>query len=192
MIWFYNTVLCLTHFLVMLTIFLNLPTLKSQAVWDSMQLWKYPVVFLLGVGTMVTFSYSIPDGRIRRSMGWLGRINIHILYLLYFWAVEISMWIWSLRLYEETINGNLSLAFWFCYGFTPILSFSCLAFGFGIFIVMNALPGWILGCSALGVTYYYLAAAGLGQLCVLLSCVINVGLLLYAPQKGYLSWELPR
>ncbi len=169
------------------TVFINLSILQSQAVWDSMHFSKNITFFLLGLGTLITFSYSIPGGYCRRLLPWLGKVYVPITIILLFWSVEVSLWIWSVRFFADTINGHLSFFCWFFYGFTPILSVSCLGGGFGAVMIAFTFPAWIGGCSILGMVYYYLAAAGEGHLCVACSCALKVGLLLFAPRMGFLG-----
>lgn len=169
------------------TVFINLPMLQSQAVWDSMPFSKIAIFVLLSLSTIITLSYSIPAGFCRRLLPWLGQVYVPFAITSLFWSVEVSLWIWSVRFYSDTINGHLSFISWFFYGFTPILSVSCLGGGFGAVMIAFTFPAWIAGCSALGIAYYYLAAAGQGYLCVVGSCALKVGLLLFAPRMGFLG-----
>jgi hypothetical protein len=172
------------------TILSNLSTLQSPAVWDSMYYTKYLIFVLLGLGTLISFSYSIPAGICRRLVPWLGQVYVPLTIIALFWCVEMSLWIWSVRFYADTLDGNISFVSWFFYGFTPILSIGCLGGGFGAVMIAFTFPAWIVGCSALGMVYYYVAAAGQGHICVAGSCALKVALLLLAPSKGFLGGQM--
>jgi hypothetical protein len=172
------------------TLYINSAELQSPEVWESLNGWKNAIFALLLLGTIVSFSFSIPDNSIRRIIPWLGRIYVPFQIILLFWAVEISLFIWSIRFYSDTINGHLSFISWFCYGFTPILSIGCLGGGFGALMIVMTLPGWLMGCSVLGLIYYIMAAKGLAPLCVVMSGGLKIGVVVLATSKGLLGGEI--
>ncbi len=51
------------------------------------------------------------------------------------------------------------------------------------------LPGWLMGCSVLGLIYYLMASNGLAQLCVVMSGVLKIGMIVLAPGRGLLGGE---
>jgi hypothetical protein len=171
-----------------ITVLLNWSSLQPN-VWASMQGWQYLLYALLAVGTLVSFSWGIPDSNLRRAIPWLGMMYIPITFVYLFWSMEISLFIWSMRFYASTIAGNGSFWGWFFCGFTPIVSISCLGGGFGAVMIGFTFPFWIVGCSLLGFLYYALASSGAPQLAVVLSCALKVGLLLVAPANGFLGGE---
>lgn len=173
-----------------LAIYCNLAVIQSERVWSSMQGWQYLLYVLLSLGTLVSFSFSIPEGCFRDLVPWLGRTYIPITLIYLFWSVEISLFILSIRFYANTIIGEISfvtLVSWFLSGFTPMLSISCLGGGFGAVMILFTFPAWLGGCSLLGLTYCLLATSSAPQLAVVLSCLLKVGLLLVAPAKGFLG-----
>jgi hypothetical protein len=172
------------------TFYFNLAILQSASVWSSMEGAQYPIFLLLGLGTLISFSYSVPDGHLRRKIPWVGRAYIPPLLIFLFWSVEISLFIWSVRFYANTIAGTANFLSWFVCGFTPMISVSCLGGGFGAVMIAFTFPAWLFGCTSLGLLYCLIASSGAPQLCVVLSCVLKISLLLVAPGKGFLGGKM--